>query len=268
MSSEKLYTYEPHGHSTSSDGWSTPHEIVTAAITKGIDLIGISDHDSVSGLIALLQATDAATAKGYSIFPVPSVEVSTKEGHVIVSVPDRDKAEALISTFKKPAKKPYALDLIENSVDAYDAICILAHPNFPRISSLSYGAIDFIAKTASQAAYDHLALEVSNWMTIVFLQQYKKNIFATNYLNENQWQFAEFGGSDYHTAGDVGNTVTTLNMPELSAQAVLDAVRHRKTSTRKSYPTIKEVALEVPASFSMHVITKVVSMVNAIRYGH
>ena len=41
-----------HIHSTFSDGFFTPKEIVDAAKKKNIGVISITDHDSVNGFIA------------------------------------------------------------------------------------------------------------------------------------------------------------------------------------------------------------------------
>ena len=39
-----------HIHSTASDGTMTPAQIVALAIRKGLSAIGITDHDTLSGL--------------------------------------------------------------------------------------------------------------------------------------------------------------------------------------------------------------------------
>ena len=60
-----------HNHTTASDGEFSPEEIVTRAKTMGLEVIGITDHDSLEGL-------DRALAEGekQQVKVVPGVEVS------------------------------------------------------------------------------------------------------------------------------------------------------------------------------------------------
>jgi hypothetical protein len=253
---EEKFSYDAHGHSKYSDGLNGPSAIIAAALARNLDIIGLSDHDTVAGLPAFLAAADAANANGHKILAVPSIEVSTKEGHVLVAVPDRDKAENLLTTYKSHGPAPHALDLIEKSVEAYDAICILVHPNFKHISSLQYGVIDFIARTCSNEAIDHLGIEMHNWMTMVFLNEYKHNTYATNHFN-NEWGFAEFSGTDYHRSTDVGRAATGVALTELTPEALITAVRERKTSVaQKGEQSLGELAVNISLSVILHLSSK------------
>jgi 3',5'-nucleoside bisphosphate phosphatase len=60
-----------HVHSTASDGTLTPSEIVSCALTRGVDVLAIADHDSVSGLPEALRALE-----GTVLTLVPAVELS------------------------------------------------------------------------------------------------------------------------------------------------------------------------------------------------
>jgi predicted metal-dependent phosphoesterase TrpH len=60
-----------HVHSTASDGTLSPSELVALALDSGIDVLAITDHDSVSGL-----AEAQAAAGGTSLTLVPAVELS------------------------------------------------------------------------------------------------------------------------------------------------------------------------------------------------
>ena len=62
-----------HLHTTASDGRLEPHQIVSLAVDIGLDIIAITDHDTVEGIIPALTA-----AKQYSSLTViPGVEIST-----------------------------------------------------------------------------------------------------------------------------------------------------------------------------------------------
>ncbi len=56
----------------------TPHDIVNAAIKKELDVIAITDHNTVDWCDKVRSA-----AKGKNLVVFPGVEVSTKEGHVL-----------------------------------------------------------------------------------------------------------------------------------------------------------------------------------------
>jgi hypothetical protein len=61
-----------HTHSTVSDGTETPSELVAAARAAGIDVLAITDHDTVGGWD---EATDAARRAGLTL--VRGIEIST-----------------------------------------------------------------------------------------------------------------------------------------------------------------------------------------------
>lgn len=71
-----------HTHTTASDGRLTPENLIRLAKEKGLAAVGVTDHDTVTGL-------DGALAAGYGhgIMVVPGVELSTeweeKEIHIL-----------------------------------------------------------------------------------------------------------------------------------------------------------------------------------------
>ncbi len=60
-----------HVHSTASDGTLSPTELVRLALDRGVDVLAIADHDSVSGLPEALRALE-----GSIMTLVPAVELS------------------------------------------------------------------------------------------------------------------------------------------------------------------------------------------------
>ena len=52
-----------HAHSTASDGTDSPTELVAAAAAAGIDVLGVTDHDTTSGW----EAAAAALPAGMSL---------------------------------------------------------------------------------------------------------------------------------------------------------------------------------------------------------
>ncbi|MDG6894165.1 RNase RNM [Volucribacter amazonae] len=74
--------YDLHSHSTFSDGVLTPTELVIRAKQQGVDILALTDHDTVAGL------TEAhSAAQHYGIRLINGVEISTlwqnKEIHIV-----------------------------------------------------------------------------------------------------------------------------------------------------------------------------------------
>jgi hypothetical protein len=70
-----------HTHSTVSDGTDTPHELMHAAASAGLDVIALTDHDATAGW-----ADAARTARTLGITLVPGIELTTMLGAGIVHV--------------------------------------------------------------------------------------------------------------------------------------------------------------------------------------
>lgn len=64
-------TADLHVHSTASDGTLSPNELVGLAISRGLSVLAIADHDTVGGLDEALQA-----AENTSLRLIPAVELS------------------------------------------------------------------------------------------------------------------------------------------------------------------------------------------------
>ncbi|MCP4996391.1 MAG: PHP domain-containing protein [Gammaproteobacteria bacterium] len=65
------FKYDLHSHSTASDGTLSPHELVVAAKEAGVDVLALTDHDTLDGLV---EGHRAASAMGIHL--VNGVEVS------------------------------------------------------------------------------------------------------------------------------------------------------------------------------------------------
>jgi len=85
-------TFDLQSHSLHSDGSLDPRGVVSAAAEAGVELLALSDHDTVDGVAS---ATHAATELGIRL--VPAVEISSVDGeqqdlHVLgYLVDDRDR---------------------------------------------------------------------------------------------------------------------------------------------------------------------------------
>jgi len=88
-----------HIHSTASDGRFSPEEIVRKAVELGLEVIALADHDSVDGIVPMLEAA----RKFPRLRVIPAVEVSTDvpsgEVHVLgyfIDYTSHELAEALV----------------------------------------------------------------------------------------------------------------------------------------------------------------------------
>jgi 3',5'-nucleoside bisphosphate phosphatase len=64
-----------HIHSHASDGHYSPGEVVQMAASAKLDVIAITDHDTVAGVQEAIR-----TADGLAVRVVPGIEISTREG--------------------------------------------------------------------------------------------------------------------------------------------------------------------------------------------
>ena len=95
-----------HMHTHYSDGVHSPDEVVQKAKSKGLDIISITDHDSVNSLKEAVQA-----GKKYDVEVIPGVEISTdisdREIHVLGYFinPANKELEHYLSFFRKERLK-------------------------------------------------------------------------------------------------------------------------------------------------------------------
>src|SRR5579872_5349601 len=74
-----------HMHTTASDGWPTPQELVDHARRAALDVIAVTDHDTIEGA---LRAAEHA-AKRSKLQVVVGEEVSSRDGHIVGLFLDR-----------------------------------------------------------------------------------------------------------------------------------------------------------------------------------
>lgn len=100
---EKIY--DLHSHSTASDGTLTPTELVQRAVLQGVNVLALTDHDSISGLA---EARRAANELGIEF--IHGVEISTEwenRGIHIVGLGFDETSPELVALLYKQAETRY-----------------------------------------------------------------------------------------------------------------------------------------------------------------
>ncbi len=181
--------------SCSKDGESTVAQVIAAAVTAGIDVIAITDHDTMDGYrIACEISAD--------ILIIPGVEVSTREGHLIA-----------LGVEKAPLPGFPILDTIQEVRQA-GGITILPHP-FHRYR---HGAALKCAEAFGAAD----AIEVYN------------SRYVIPHANHRAMRLARtmgkpaVAGSDAHNARFIGYGRTLIDA-DRNIGSVLNAIQEGKT---------------------------------------
>jgi predicted metal-dependent phosphoesterase TrpH len=192
-----MLTCDLHVHTNySKDGESSIEEILRVAEEEGLDAIAITDHDSVEGAKRALTIPSA-------VLVIPGIEVSTKQGHLLVL----GVTEII----------PAGLDVVDtvNIARRMGALLILPHP----YHIWRHGVAR--RKTAGMMVVD--AVEVFNSRYIVGSANNKAARIAKRLGKPC------VGGSDAHNAKFVGFGRTYVDA-EKNVPAILDAIRAGKVS--------------------------------------
>ena len=175
----------------SSDGRSKVKKLAEAAAARGLDAIVLTDHDAC--------AIDAPEQQG-GVWILPGCEISTDAGHIL-------------GLFL--SKKPDIVSLCANGLPAASAVVetlrecgavtALAHP-YTKKSARPVASADCIESANARVHF--------------------KNPNANAQAKEfaASLDLPQIGGSDAHSAGEVGNAYTIIDAQDCSPPALREAV--------------------------------------------
>ncbi len=185
--------FDLHVHSRHSvDSRESVEAILVRAAAIGLRGVALTDHNSVGGHAELT----ALAPRWPGLVLVPGVEVSTREGHLL-----------LFGTDSVPRPQLPIREVLRWADDR-NAVAVLAHP-FRRIHGVG-------GRVASTAAVP--ALETLNGHNSPGANRSAERIRAARRLGAT-------GGSDAHRAGEVGRCVTEFGRPIDSVSELLDELR-------------------------------------------
>ncbi len=211
-----------HIHSCYSTHWlwgysclTTPEEIVSEAIKKGLKVISISDHDSIKG-----GQLGKKISKKKNLIVIPSIEITTKDGHFIglnvnELVPKGLTAEETVDKIKEQG-----------------ALALAPHPTFyfnslgaEKVKELKLDAVEAFnarCKDTNKSAQD-LAIELNLPIT---------------------------GGSDAHAVSEIGNGVSITENEIEGVDDVLNAIKKKQISVG-GHGTTKRQIISTLAKFTL-----------------
>ncbi len=172
-----------HIHTIFSDGCITPEDIVRLAIKRGFTVVSKADHNTCQGNRRLGQA-----CKEKGLVFIPSIEVSSKDGHIVVAGVDHWVKGSF--TAEETAEKAHELG----------GIAILAHPFYrgsQREQAFLKRGIDAIELLNGASPIGNIKvlrklnqLHIRSGLTLMAGSDSHAGIIYGDYLNEFQCDFS------------------------------------------------------------------------------
>jgi predicted metal-dependent phosphoesterase TrpH len=218
-----------HIHTSYSwDGTSTISAIFQSAKDRKLDIVAITDHDTIAGHDEAMKL-----AAQYHLKVIPGVEISTAEGH-------------LLAYFIHQEIPPY-LSLIRTIewVGEQGGICVAAHPAARFVHSISEKSL---CVAAGIPDFKDILVGVETINSGLLFQQ--SNQLATQF--SKQYQLSPLGNSDSHIYWTVGDAVTSF-----SGESISDL--RMNLITRKTR-AILNTEKRVPAYYFQHINRRVLRM--------
>jgi len=209
----KKYIAELHSHSTCSDGFLSPEKIPSFAKKKGLDIIAVTDHNTIEGGIRAMNAYNKD-----DVYVIPGIEVSVSNAHILgYFVTQNIKSK----NFK---------DVIKEIKDQ-GGIAVWAHPvRYPFLGTIR-GKKPFIPKPDELVLFD--AVEVFN------SRNSKKANLKIFDICKNNGIFSYTAGSDAHFPFELGFAKTVFELEKLNESEIKNAFKSGRVFLSKDLKTCR-----------------------------
>jgi len=187
---------ELHVHTKHSDGRSSVREVLNACIKKGIQIVSITDHDTINGS---LEAIEIVRDEHLSIQVLPGIEVTTSSGHLLVYGVEEDVEKGM--SIKETAER----------VRELGGVTAIAHPYQIERRGVALPARHMPYVDAVEVFNAKYVIGICNAMARKLAVRFSKSMIA---------------GSDAHVAEHVGYGLTVIE------GEVLEAIRNGRTEIK------------------------------------
>ena len=204
-----------HLHTTASDGWPTPGQLVDhAARRAGLNVIAVTDHDTIEGA---LRAADHASRRARKLQLIVGEEVSSLDGHIVGLFLERRVSPGMSAA------------ATVHAIHDQGGLAIAAHPFWRTQRQVRSGAAHGVGWLAADLDFDAIEVENATPGFFVFNQ-------LAHRLNLGLGA-AEVGCSDAHIVDAVGRAFTEF--PGTTAEALRRAIESRNTRAgRRRYQAV------------------------------
>jgi len=238
--------YDLHIHSALSPCASeemTPNDIVGMAILNGLDLIAVTDHNSLSNVEAVIKAANTANIKmKKELIVLPGAEISTaEEAHVICLFSDLESA----MTFENELAPYYStllnrIDIFGNQILYNEEDCVTGEVERMLIAPTSISFDDlYLLVQKNEGAFIPAHIDRSSFSVISNLG------FIPTHLKINTVEISPKGAesgfdvhsadtfgkrtvifsSDAHNLWEISERVRFFSLPNRTAEAAINFLR-------------------------------------------
>lgn len=256
-----IHSFGATGSFDVTDTSNTPQNIVDTAISKGLKVISITDHNEI---INSLTAIDYANGK--DILVIPGIEVSTPQGHLLLYFESFEKLRQFYGNLTFNVEKSICNQSITeclNYAERYQGIGVLAHINLDSGFEKTIGR--FGPHMEQIFKCDNLmGLEITRKSEAELYTDKDTNpdhlhlleIWRSVSINKLHRDFAKLMSSDSHELARLGNNadgnnrLTRIKMQELSFRSFKIAMMSSESRIRledqipAQRPIIKHVKIE------------------------
>ncbi len=198
-----------HMHTTESDGWPSPYELVDYARATRLNVIAVTDHDTIEGA---LRAADYVAGSSSRLDVVVGEEVSSRDGHIVA---------LFIERRIRPGMSAAAT---VHAIHDQGGLAVAVHPFWRTQRRTRSGRVHGVGWLAAELPFDAIEVENATPGFYVFNQLARR-------MNMDLGA-AEVGGSDAHILDAVGRAFTEF--PGKTPKALRTAIESGATVAGRS----------------------------------